>query len=318
MIDESAPAPDSELERVFAHILALEDVESRFGKAIRRTFDMLLDGKNTGRYRWCKLHKTEKTHCGTLVEINLQREFTFDDGTLLDYSIAGAEVDCKYSQTLGDWMIPPEAVGQVLLGIWADDELGKWSAGLIRAEPHLLTGGQGNRDLKRRLTKDGKASVRWLFSNSDLQENLLLHMPQDDVEVIMGKKHGTQRVDELFRRAQGRIVGRTAVATVAQQEDYMKRVRGNGGARTSLKPEGIVIFGHYDKHRALARQLGLPVPAPRSGESVSARLSRRQAHHSGRPHISLQGKEWVIALPEDPVEEAPTLPSTKKSTPEKS
>ncbi len=48
---------------------------------------MLLDGQHTGRYRWDQLHKTEKTHFGTLVEINLQRAFGFDDGMTMDFAI---------------------------------------------------------------------------------------------------------------------------------------------------------------------------------------------------------------------------------------
>ena len=115
----------------------------------------------------------------------------------------------------------------------------------------------------------------------------------------------------LFRLAQQRLVSRTVVATVAQQEDYMKRVRGNGGSRSSLRPEGIVIFGHYDSHRRVARTLELPTPGPGSGESVSARLERRQAHHIGRPYVVLGDEQWVVALPADPPERAPQLPDTK-------
>lgn len=37
-------AYDSEVERVFAHLLALDRDGTRIGKVIRRTFDMLLDG----------------------------------------------------------------------------------------------------------------------------------------------------------------------------------------------------------------------------------------------------------------------------------
>ena len=48
--------------------------------------DQLYDGQRTGRYRWDQLRKTEKTHCGTLVEINMQREFLFEDGSKLDFS----------------------------------------------------------------------------------------------------------------------------------------------------------------------------------------------------------------------------------------
>ena len=41
--------------------------------AIRGALDMLLDGQHTGRYGWDQLHKTEKTHAGTLGEIALAR-----------------------------------------------------------------------------------------------------------------------------------------------------------------------------------------------------------------------------------------------------
>ena len=62
---------DGERDRVAEHLLALDPAGQRFGRALRRTIDMLLDGQHTGRYRWDQLHKTEKTHACTLVEINL-------------------------------------------------------------------------------------------------------------------------------------------------------------------------------------------------------------------------------------------------------
>ena len=54
------------------------------------------------------------------------------DGTMLDYSIAGTDVDCKFSHWMGRWMIPPEASGQLVLLVQASDEDGTWSAGLLR------------------------------------------------------------------------------------------------------------------------------------------------------------------------------------------
>ena len=269
---------------------------------------MLLDGQHTGRYRWDQLHKTEKTHFGTLVEINLQREFSFADGTAMDFSICGIDVDCKFSQDFADWMIPPEAVGHILLGLWASDEQGKWSVGVVRASTGLLTASRGNRDLKRRLTAVGKATVTWVFKDRPLPENALLRIPPADVQRIFTcSEHGTKRVDMLFRLAQQRLISRTVVATVARQEDYMKRVRGNGGSRSSLRPEGIVIIGQYESHRRVAQALTVPVPG--AGESVSVRLARRQSRHTGLPFISLDGVDWVVALPDDPVEMAPVLPS---------
>jgi hypothetical protein len=102
----------------------------------------------------------------------------------MDFAIAGIDVDCKYSQVRADWMIPPEAVGHIILGLWASDDQGRWSLGLVRADDHLLTASRGNRDLKRRLSAAGKAAVTWLFPGKPLPENALLRIPPADVERI--------------------------------------------------------------------------------------------------------------------------------------
>lgn len=300
-------ATDSELEKVAAELVRLDPNGELTAAAIRRTFDMLLDGQHTGRFRWDQLHKTEKTHCGTLIEINLQRAFKFADGKAMDYQILGVDVDCKYSQDLAKWMIPPEAHGHLCLGLWANDQQGSWSSGLFRVTEEVLTPSQGNRDKKRNITAAARESaVRWLFVNKTLPENVLLRLPEVDIAAIFSHKYGTKRTDELFRRAQGRLVSRNAVATVAMQEDYMKRVRGNGGSRSALRSEGIVIFGQYGAHGDLARKLGLPVPGP--GEFLSIRVARARPHHIDVPQISLDDTQWVVAQDGDPVDEAPLLP----------
>ena len=117
-------------------------------------------------------------------------------------------------------------------------------------------------------------------------------------------------MNELFRRAQRMRVSRTVVATVAMQDDYMKRVRDGGGARDQLRAEGIVIFGDYAGDQVLASALGLVRPGP--GEFVSARLVRSCAD-GGRRNcdaraIRLHGSDWVLASPVNPVEPAPSLP----------
>src|SRR2546430_14927054 len=112
------PAPqrtDETGASVVAEVRRLDADGTRSAAVLRETFDQLYDGQRTGRYRWDQLYKTEKTHCGTLVEINLQREFKFSDGRTLDYSIGGVDVDCKYSQRIDGWMIPSEARGHICL-----------------------------------------------------------------------------------------------------------------------------------------------------------------------------------------------------------
>ncbi|YCK42625.1 NaeI family type II restriction endonuclease [Actinomadura sp. ATCC 39365] len=91
-------------------------------------------------------------------------------------------------------------------------------------------------------------------------------------------------------------MSRNSVATVAMQEDYMKRVRGNGGARSTLRSEGIVILGPYQNHADIATKLGLPVPGP--GEVLPVRLAHRKPRHEYEPSIELDGKQRVVALAE--------------------
>jgi hypothetical protein len=227
---------------------------------------MLLDGQHTGRYRWDQLHKTEKTHAGTLVEIALARTLRLADGVTLDYTIAGAEVDCKFSHRLGGWMIPPEADGKLLLLVQASDEDGTWSAGLIRATAENLRPA-GNRDGKRALNERGRAAVRWLQARASLQENALIRLPERDVAAIFALPSGQQRVNELFRRAQRMRVSRTVVATVAMQDDYMKRVRSagyrqqaqrlrNGVGRADVAGQ-VALHGRADRrHQVLGGRRG--------------------------------------------------------------
>jgi len=299
---------DPELAAVAAELRGLDEDGSLMAAAIRGALDMLLDGQHTGRYRWDQLHKTEKTHAGTLVEIALARSLRLADGAALDYTIAGADVDCKFSHRLGGWMIPPEADGKLMLLVQASDEDGTWSAGLLRAVPGHLSPA-GNRDGKRALNEPGRTAVRWLHARAPLQENVLIRLPDRDVDAIFALPSGQQRVNELFRRAQRMRVSRTAVATVAMQDDYMKRVRGGGGARDQLRAEGIVIFGDYAGDQVLAAALGLPRPGP--GEFVSARLVPRPAEPGDRVYarsIRLAGADWLLASAADPAAAAPALP----------
>ncbi len=295
---------DPEVQEVATFIQAADPAGTRFARVFRETIDQLYDGQRTGRYRWDQLLKTEKTHYGTLVEINLQREFQFDDGKTMDFLINGVEVDCKYSQTHGSWMIPPEAIGHLCLLTWAEDSSDpKWSVGLVRVTNEILTLG-GNRDRKRSISKAGRESIYWLWDHHPLPGNVLLEADQSVVAQIFQPKSGTERINRLFRLIQERIISRNVVATVNQGKDYMKRVRGNGGARTFLKTEGILILGQFQSHVKVAHALGLP--EPKDGDSISVRVV--PANGPGPGIANIAGKFWRKAHPTDPVVQAPDLP----------
>ena len=292
--------PDFELAAVVARIQELDPHGERIARTLRQTLDQLYDGQHTGRYRWDQLHKTEKTHCGTLVEINLCREFQFDDGAQMDYRIAEADVDCKYSQSKWGWMIPIEAMGHLCLLLCADDPSSTWSMGVVRIRDEILSSG-GNRDSKRTIVAAGRTSIRWLFEDALLPPNILLHLPRATVDAIMEMNSGQKRINQIFRVAQGKRIGRGVIATLGQQDDFMKRVRGNGGARSDLKAEGIMILGHYDEHRRIAQGLGLPIPD--KGELVSVRVARTRS--AGEGVVKIAAQYWRVANESDPPTAAP-------------
>jgi hypothetical protein len=307
---DTAQTTDSPLGEVVAAVQAAPSAGSRFAGVFRRTFDQLYDGQRTGRYAWHQLYKTEKTHYGTLVEINMRREFgdLIEDGDLLDFKIHGHEIDCKYSFRFGGWMLPPECWGELLLVCSANDAAAEWSVGVVRARPEYLRGG-ANRDGKTGLNDAGRAAIEWIFWGEQMPANVLLQIDPEVLDQIMSPKSGQKRVNELFRLVTGRVIGRNTVATVAQQDDYMKRVRSNGGARSALAQEGILIAGgDYESHRAIARELNLPVPSP--GEFVSAKVAVASADD---PYVAeLGGQLWRVAGSEDPSVAAPVLPSIKR------
>jgi hypothetical protein len=109
---------------------------------------------------------------------------------------------------------------------------------------------------------------------------------------------------------QGRIIRRAELATVARQDDFMKRARGNGGARTQLRADGILVLGHQEPDPEVARALGLPVP--RSGEFISARVVPAGAGRLG-PCAEIGGERWVLAQRGDPVVTAPAVPRRRQS-----
>ena len=305
---------DPELDAVEAALYELDPTGDHFAEVLRETFDQLYDGQHTGRWNFDQLYKTEKTHMGTLVEINLHRKFDFEDGIDMDYRIAGVDVDCKYSMTAFGWMLPPEALGHIALLITANEETCSWRAGLIRVTPEVVRDSK-NRDGKTGLSLIGREKIRWMWQgNQRLPANLFYQLEEPTRNAVFkaqssrGNRHGQARLNELFRQVQGRIIRRSEVATVAQQDDFMKRARDSGGSRDKLRPEGILVLGHQDNDPAVAAALGLPVP--QKGELVAARVIKARADRSD-PTAVIDGERWAVAHPGDEAVQAPVIPRSR-------
>ena len=234
-----------------------------------------------------------------------------DPGPADDPELAGVAAELTALDRDGSRMAAAIRDALDMLLVQASDEDGTWSAGLLRTGSQYLSPA-GNRDGKRALNDRGRAAVCWLHHRAALAENALIRLPERDVAAIFACSSGQQRVNELFRRAQRMLVSRTVVATVAMQDDYMKRVRDGGGARDLLRAEGIVIFGDYAGDQLLASALDLPRPGP--GEFVSARLARRHSGPDGAAErafarfVRLGGSDWLLASAGNPAGPAPVLP----------
>lgn len=287
---------DPALDEVEREIKRLDPDGTRWSSVIRHTYDMIYNGQETGRYRWDQLMKTEKTHFGTLFEINAQREFLFDGGDSTDYRIVGHQVDAKWSQKSGAWMLPPEVFDELALVATGNDELARWSLGLIRVTADVRKE-TTNRDKKSQLSDFGRQAVRWLWNDAPLRPNVLLQLPREVVDHVFDHKHGTQRTHRLFRAAEGMIVHRNAVATVSRQLDHQKRVRYNGGSRSALAPEGyLILSGLY--HRGLAADLGVTVPL--SDEYISVRVVPSESNTGA----FIAGRRWRRAHSDEPIKTA--------------
>lgn len=293
-MDFPKPAAEGDpgLERAVQWFKVQPDMRSRFGAAIRRSFDEVFDGQRTGRYRLEELGKVEKTYIGTKVEIVVQAEFGLQRGRRMDYLVAGEDIDAKWSMKSGGWMIPTEAVQELCLCLTADDNASTFSVGVLRATEERLRASR-NKDSKRRFTNEAVAEMTWLAESAELPENLLLHLDDTVRDSILDpNKSGQRAVNELFRRVQGRVVDREVVLTVAQQQDGPKRVR---DARRALAAEGVVILGHQSAHPAIAEALGVPVP--RKGSWVSAVVVEADSGSQGAFEAS--ERWWRLAEPSD-------------------
>ena len=290
---------DPAIEEVAEEIVRLDPTAERWGAVFRHTYDMIYNGPETGRFRWSQLMKTEKTHFGTVFEINAQREFKFEGGDVTDYRIASHQVDAKWSQTDGGWMLPPEIFNEIALVATASDPEARFSLGLVRVTSAHRREGL-NRDKKSSLSAAGRDAIRWVWRNTPMPASILLQLPDDVVTHIFDSQFGTLRINRLFRAAEGQLVHRNTVRTVAMQLDDQKRVRANGGARSSLKPEGYVILSSYHAHLAQA----LNVPVPDDKHYISVRL----APGSDRDPL-ISGSHWRRAFENDAPCEAPNLPA---------
>jgi hypothetical protein len=227
-----------------------------FSAMLRRCIDDVIMTPKTGRRAYEELEKTEKTYIGTRVEIELRALLRLPKGRL-DTEILGRDVDIK--NTMGsNWMIPTEAVDHPCILVAADEPRALCYLGLIVARPDYLTKGQ-NKDAKKSLSAHGFEHILWLLCDHPYPANFWRGVAPDSVARIFAGDTGNHRMAVLFREIQQQPITRDVVEAVAQQQDFMRRIRSDKGrgTRDLLAREGILVLsGHFDA--PLIAALGLP------------------------------------------------------------
>jgi hypothetical protein len=279
-----------------AHILQRADPKGlRIAGALRRGLDLLLDGQHTGRFAWIQLSKSEKAHASAVMDMEIQREFGFADGLVGIFAIGTEDASVVFSHSFDGWTVSDRGQNTIRLALWADDGLGRGGAGLIRLAV---------RSTEMTDERIDSRQIFWVHRDMPLPPNVLAQLSPPSQSRIFSQPSGQQRVNELFRVVTGQRITKSVVATVAQQEDYLKRVRYNGGARSHLRQEGIVILGDSPSHATVARTLEVAAPGP--GEFVSLKLTRFTGMED-RPAVEIAGSRWCVWRTGDEIGAAPLI-----------
>lgn len=217
-----------------------------------------------------ELDKVEKTFIGLKVEHFLRDWLDVPKGLSRDLRIDGLEVDIK--NTIGStWMIPVETYWDeepCLLIATAKFDGRCWLGLVVAREAYL--GGE-NRDRKRSITEAGRRNILWLVEDVPYLPSRWVELDMKRFRELRSVDGGTKRAAMFFRENVGKVIHRSVIeALLHDQYDYMKRVRGSGGARDVLEPEGILVLnGTKKKDRAIALANGVKLL---SDESIALRV----------------------------------------------
>lgn len=261
-------------DEILRRVKGQKNLEEGYPVRVLEAVEFLLDPVRTGRTSIAELDKTEKTFIGLKIE-HFVRDFFDVPKDIRDLKIGKYDVDVKH--TVGsNWMIPPESsrVSGPCLLIITNEKQRTCSMGLILARPEYLT--KGNRDQKGSISAAGKANILWLIREASWPRDRWAGIDMKRFRELRKMSGGTKRMAQFFRENLRKPIHRIVVqALLFDQKDFMKRVRGNGGARDALRSEGIsVLSGAYDK--AVITSLSLPMLAQDEFIASAASATHRQ------------------------------------------
>jgi hypothetical protein len=227
-----------------------------FGGLIRRATDEVLT-LNKKRWSTSQLESPEKTYIGTRVEILAREALDVGAGKRADTVIAGQEVDLKWSKSLV-WMIGPENLGTVCLGIGTTKDEREFSVGLFVPRADLL--GSQNRDKKYSANVEFRAShVTWLVEHAPLPPNFIATLPATIRDAILSQGSAQQRMRKLAELVPETPIPRSAIVFVSlNKDDPLRRTRSDAARSTPPLGDMVCLSERYGKSKL--EMLGVTLP----------------------------------------------------------
>lgn len=237
----------------------MDALRELFPLLVRDAVDFVLDPVRTARTRVAELDNVEKTFIGLKLEHFVRDMLDVPKG-VRDLILGGMDVDIK--NTVGNnWSIPQETYrnSEPCLLMMVNDAQSTCSLGLFIAKPEYLHGGTGNRDTKRGVSSCGFDSILWLIPNAPFPSSRFSGLDMVRFRELRRNFRGNQRAAQFFRENLGCPVHRDVMqALLFDQDDFMKRLRANGGAPDILEQEGIaILIGTRIEDKEAARAQGV-------------------------------------------------------------
>jgi hypothetical protein len=230
------------------------ELEAAMPQLLQEAIDFVIDPVRTARNSIAELDSVEKTFIGLKVE-HFLRDFLNVPSGLRDLVIDGTDVDVKNTVST-TWTIPPETYRSeepCLLIAIADADKKFW-LGLIIAKSDYLTKA-GNRDSKRSVSAEGLRNILWLVEGDALPPSRFHNIALERFRELRRFKGGSNRAAQFFRENLNKPIHRVVVQTLLyDQLDYMKRLRGNGGARDILLKEKIYLLSNTFEKNELQKR----------------------------------------------------------------
>lgn len=270
------PVNDRELYRVYRW-LRNKPISELLQLAVDDAVKYVLDGARTWRFDLLdpRVDSDERSSVGTKLQYHVIDRLGLKKEPPLDTKILDVAVEIK-GTTRNTWMIPREGQCEVTLLIRIDAKSHTFEAKLMRTHRAWLTGGKGNRDLKR--SPVAEAVKRYALSvvpPTSLPPEPLRLLSAEQLELVFGGGGLRKRLIALFYALPETVIPRSTIEVVgAGLNDPMKRAR---EAKVELREHYglVVLVGTWTEERNAARTLGFDL----SGEAwVAVRVESFAMH----------------------------------------